>query len=323
MLRDWLAGPQGRPLVVSTSGSTGQPKQVVLTREAVLASVEATAERLGETGRWVLAVPPTYIAGIQVIVRSLVAGHDPVLGADAWPTGEGNAAPWFCSLVPTQLGRMLADPASATALARAHTILLGGGPIDPSLRVRAAEAGVNVVATYGSAETAGGCVYNGRPLSGVRLDIAPDGRIRIGGPTLFEGYLDDPALTSEALHDGWFHTSDLGQLQDGQLQVLGRTDDVVVTGGLNVPGPAVALRLREHGAVNDAEVVGVPDDEWGNRLVAIIEGELDLPAARDWVAQAHPRSWAPRQVVTVDALPRLDNGKPDRVALRALAQEAR
>ena len=317
-VRAWLDGPAEQRLVVATSGSSGTPKCVVLRREAVLASVAATEERLGATGRWVLAVPPTYIAGIQVIVRSLLAGHEPILGTDRWPAGD---APWFVSLVPTQLRRMLGEPEAATALAGAHTVLLGGGPIDPGLRERATAAGITTVATYGSAETAGGCVYDGRPLPGVRIDTEADGRIVISGPTLFEGYLDKPVLTEGALRDGWFRTSDLGRIEDGRLSVLGRIDDVVVTGGLNVPGPAVAVRLREHDAVTDAEVIGVPDLEWGNRVVAVVEGSLDLAAARDWVAQAHPRSWAPRQLVTVDALPRLANGKPDRVAMRALAQE--
>ena len=125
------------------------------------------------------------------------------------------------------------------------------------------------------------------------------------------------------LVDGWFLTSDAGRLdEDGRLQVLGRVDDMVVTGGVNVPAPAVAARLREHPAVAEAEVLGVPDDEWGNRVVAFVV----LAAAgstwtrrASWVAEAHPRSWAPRQLVVLDALPLLGNGKPDRVLLRTLA----
>ncbi len=221
------------------------------------------------------------------------------------------------SLVPTQLHRLLEDPSELEALAACHTVLLGGGPIDPALRARAEAAGVRVVATYGSAETAGGCVYDGYALDGVGLAIGNDGRIRIGGPTLFDGYDGDPALTAECLVDGWFLTSDAGRLdEDGRLHVLGRLDDVVVSGGVNVPGPAVAARLREHPAVEQAEVVGVPDEEWGNRLVAFVVGTVSLDEARDWVAEAHPRSWAPRQVIALDALPLLDNGKVDRVRLR-------
>ena len=292
-VRTWLDGPDGVRLVVATSGSTGAPKRVALSREAVLASVAASAGRLGATGPWVLALPPSYVAGVQVLVRSLVAGYEPVwLERDGWPTGDG----WFVSLVPTQLGRLLDDDAAAAALTRAHTVLLGGGPIDPALRDRAAAAGVRVVATYGAAETAGGCVYDGVPLDGVAVVIGEGGRIRIGGPTLFDEYVDDPALTAQTLVDGWYLTSDAGRLdEDGRLSVLGRLDDVIVSGGVNVPAVAVATRLREHPSVSAAEVLGLPDEEWGNRVVAFIVGRVHLPELRDWVAEVHPRTWAPRE----------------------------
>jgi len=282
---------------------------VLLSRRAVLASVNATQCRLGGSGQWVLKLPPSYVAGIQVVCRSLVAGHEPV---EEWPAEDG----WFTSLVPTQLHRMLDQPGDLSALRRAHTVLLGGGPIDPSLRRRADAAGVRVVATYGSAETAGGCVYDGLPLDGVGVKIV-DGRILIGGPTLFDGYQGDPELTANTLIDGWFATSDAGGIDDdGRLVVLGRLDDVVVSGGVKVPGPVVAARLREHPEVHDAEVVGVPDEEWGHRLVAFVVGAVGEQELRDWVAAAHPRSWAPRQVVAIDAIPLLPNGKPDRPALK-------
>ena len=177
-----------------------------------------------------------------------------------------------------------------------------------------------MVATYGSAETAGGCVYDGLPLDGVAVATDPAGRIRIGGPTLFDHYDGDPGLTAEALVDGWFVTADAGRMDDeGRLVVLGRVDDMVVTGGVNVPAPAVAARLREHPEVTAAEVLGVPDEEWGTRVVAFVVGDLDLAAARDWVAESRPRSWAPRQLVPLPAMPLLGNGKPDRLRLRELA----
>lgn len=327
-LADWLAEPaEPAPLVVETSGSTGAPKRVVLSRRAVLASVRATERRLGASGRWLLALPASYVAGVQVICRSLVAGHEPVLleehASFAAATEALGDAPRFTSLVPTQLHRMLDDPADRAALRTFHTVLLGGGPIDPSLRARAEAAGVRVVATYGSSETAGGCVYDGYALDGVALAIGPDGRVRIGGPTLFEGYDGDPALTAATLVDGWFLTSDAGRLdEDGRLQVLGRLDDVVISGGVNVPTPAVAARLREHPDVEAVEVLGVPDEEWGHRVVAFVVGGLSLDEARDWVAAERPRSWAPRQLVPLDALPLLDNGKVDRMRLRELAAGA-
>jgi o-succinylbenzoate---CoA ligase len=322
-LRDWLAASaEPMPLVVETSGSTGAPKRVLLSRRAVLASVAATEQRLGGSGRWVLALPPTYVAGIQVICRSLVAGHEPVLVDSHEPLAVALEPGTFLSLVPTQLHRLLDDPESVVALQGMHTVLLGGGPIDPALRRRAAAAGLRVVTTYGSAETAGGCVYDGHPLDGVDVAVDDEGRIRISGPVLFDGYDGDPDLTSRVLVDGWFLTSDAGRLDDdGRLHVLGRVDDVVVSGGVNVPLPAVAARLRAHPEVAAAEVVGVPDPEWGQRVVAFVvtTGGVSVAELRDWVAGAHPRSWAPRDVVDVDELPMLDNGKVDRMALRELA----
>jgi O-succinylbenzoic acid--CoA ligase len=302
----------------------------MLSRRAMLASAEASAARLGAAGRWLLAVPAAYVAGLNVVVRSLVAGHAPVVADDHGSFGraaEEVGPGGFLSLVPTQLHRILdTDPAGTAALAGFHTVLLGGGPIDPSLRARAAEAGVRVVATYGSAETSGGCVYDGLPLDGVGLALGVDGRVRLSGPVLFDGYQDDPGLTREVLVDGWFLTSDAGRIdEDGRLQVLGRLDDVVVTGGVNVPAPAVAARLRSHPAVAAAEVLGVPDEEWGNRLVAFVvvsTGSTDqglLDELRDWVSLERPRSWAPRQLVALPEIPMLPNGKPDRLRLRELA----
>ncbi|MDF1606126.1 AMP-binding protein [Nocardioides sp. YIM 152315] len=318
----WLAAADPAPWVVETSGSTGAPKRVLLSRAAVLSSVEASARRVGGSGRWLLALPASYVAGLQVVCRSLVAGHEPVVlddhGSFAAATAALGDGPRFVSLVPTQLHRLLTT--DADPLRTFHTVLLGGGPADPSLLARAAAAGVRVVATYGSAETAGGCVYDGYALDGVAVALGSGGRIRIAGPTLFEGYDGDPALTADVLVDGWFLTSDAGRLDDdGRLHVLGRVDDVVVTGGVNVPAPAVAARLRAHPDVEAAEVLGVPDAEWGNRLVAFVVGDVPLVDLRDWVAAVHPRSWAPRQAVAVDAIPLLPNGKPDRLSLRDLA----
>jgi O-succinylbenzoic acid--CoA ligase len=340
----WLAAAgEPEPWVVETSGSTGRPKRVVLSRRAMLASAEASAARVGAAGRWLLALPASYVAGLNVLVRSLVAGQPPVLLGDSFADAARAVGPGgFVSLVQTQLHRLLdTDP---DALAEFHTVLLGGGPIDPALRERARAAGVCVVATYGSAETCGGCVYDGVPLDGVGLALAADGRVRLRGPVLFDGYRDDPELTREVLVDGWFLTSDAGRIdEDGRLQLLGRIDDMVVTGGVNVPAPAVAARLRAHPAVAAAEVLGVPDEEWGNRLVAFVvlrsagpdtpppggsgqptsageRLETTLDELRDWVAVERPRSWGPRQLVTLAELPLLPNGKPDRMRLRRLAR---
>jgi len=319
----WLDADDAGPAVIATSGSSGSPKRVALSRAAVLASAEASATRLGGSGPWVLALPSSYVAGLNVMSRSLLAGHRPVVLGELDPRDvvlEGG----YLSLVPTQLHRWLESPDDRGALARFAAVLVGGGPVDASLKERSRDAGIRLVATYGMAETCGGCVYDGLPLDGVGLALATDGRVRLSGPTLFDGYLDDPDSTAEVLVDGWFHTSDAGRLDDeGRLQVLGRLDDMVVSGGVNVPAAAVAARLREHPRVRAAEVVGLDDPEWGHRVVAVVVGDLALDEARAWVGEKHPRSWAPRDVVDVPALPMLANGKVDRLAVRELAGEAR
>jgi O-succinylbenzoic acid--CoA ligase len=321
-LSRWVTGTDDEPLVVETSGSTGRPKRVVLSRRAVLASVRATARRLGGEGRWLLALPASYVAGAQVVCRSAVAGEPPVLleRHESLAAAVAAGVPDYASLVPTQLHRALDDAEDVAALRSMRTVLLGGGSIDPSLRARAQGAGITVVATYGSAETAGGCVYDGVALDGVGLATETDGRLRVSGPMLFDRYDGEPGLTARALVEGWFRTEDAARIdEDGRLQVLGRLDDMVVTGGVNVPAPVVARRLQEHPAVRSAEVLGVPDEEWGMRLVAFVVGDLVLADAREWVAELHPRSWAPRQLVVVEALPMLANGKVDRVQLAATA----
>ena len=193
---------------------------------------------------------------------------------------------------------MLDQPADVDLLRSYDTVLVGGASFDPALRARADEAGVRVVSTYGMSETSGGCVYDGMPLDGVAVKIGADGLVRLAGPVLFDGYDGDPELTASVMEGGWFVTSDLGEIDhDGRLRVLGRSDDVVNTGGVKVPASAVARRLRAHPSVTAAEVVGVPDPEWGERVVAVVVGALGLDEARDWVAAEQPRTWAPRELV--------------------------
>jgi len=308
LLREWDAADDPPPLSVETSGSTGRAKRVVLSRAAMRASADATHARLGGPGQWLLALPPTYVAGLQVLFRSVRAGTVPVTTA-ADLTGQR----CYVSLVPTQLGRM-----PAGELRRFDAVLVGGAALDAGLRTRAEQAGVRVVATYGMSETCGGCVYDGVPLDGVEIDVV-DGRVRIRGRVLFDGYHGQP----DDRKDGWLVTEDLGRIDDGRLTVLGRADDVVVSGGVNVPSSAVADRLRLHPGVRDAEVVGVPDAEWGRLVVAVLVGDVELVELRDWVAAVHPRAWAPRRVVRVEALPLLPTGKVDRLSVQELATSDR
>jgi len=232
LLQQWQAEQaEPEPLVIETSGSTGIPKRVALSRFAMQASASATHRSLGGPGQWLLALPASHVAGVQVLFRSVLADTEPVV-LDEYDDLVAAAAAMsgprrYLSLVPTQLTRMLTSDRDVAALATFDVILLGGAAIDPALRRAAADVGLTVVATYGMSETCGGCVYDGIALDGVALALAADGRIRIGGPVLFDGYDGQPDLTAEVLEDGWFLTSDYGRLdEDGALQVLGRVDDV-------------------------------------------------------------------------------------------------
>jgi O-succinylbenzoic acid--CoA ligase len=346
------APPAGTAVVVRTSGSTGTPREVALSAPALRASATATHARLGGPGRWVLTLPPTHVAGVQVVVRSLLTGRAPV----AAPAGDrftpaGLAAllaeplrgddPVHLSLVPTQLHRVVeaadgGEPAALRALARCGAVLLGGAATPPQLLERARDAGVPVVRTYGMSETAGGCVYDGVALPGVRVRLA-DGVVELAGPTLATGYVGDDRATAAAFHDGpdgrWFRTSDLGALDGGVLRVLGRADDVVVTGGVNVAPAAVEAVLGEL-LGTEVCVVGVPDDEWGQAVVAVVV-ERDQDAARAGGREGAPRpldaaglarvravvadrlgpAAAPRQVFRVTALPLRGPGKVDRAGV--------
>ncbi len=311
LLRVWDAAADPAPLVVETSGSTGEPKPVVLSRAAMRASADATHARLGGPGQWLLTLPPTYVAGLQVLFRSVRAGTTPQT-----EPGALTGARRYVSLVPTQLVRML-EAGEADALRGLDAILLGGAALEPAVRKRAEAAGARIVTTYGMSETCGGCVYDGVPLDGVAVKIGADQRVRVGGPVLFDGYDGQPDATRAVLEDGWLVTQDLGRFDhDGRLEVLGRVDDVVLSGGVNVPTPAVARRLRAHPGVRAVEVLGRPDAEWGAVVVAYVVGDAGREELRDWVAAELPRAWAPRHVVHLEALPLLPHGKVDRQALR-------
>ncbi len=300
-------------LVVPTSGSTGEPKGVLLTAECLLASAAVAVSYLGGPGSWWLALPVTHIGGLQVVLRSLLAGSEPRLG-----TVPQEAS--YCSLVPTQLRRLLVThPAE---LACYEAVLLGGAATPPDLLDAARAAHVRVVTTYGMSETSGGCVYDGLPLPGVSVDVTD--RIVLSGPVVAQGYRLRPDLTAQSFSGDRFTTSDLGELVDGRLHVLGRADDLIVTGGEKVAPLAVEAALARHPSVVDVVVVGIPDADWGSRVVAVVvlRADLSLAAAREVVGAAVSRVAAPRSLVVVDALPDLSGGKVDRAAARLVALDA-
>jgi o-succinylbenzoate---CoA ligase len=320
-------------LVVTTSGTTGAPKGALLTAAALTASAAATHDRLGGPGRWLLALPPYHIAGVQVLVRSLLAGTAPVeldvsTGFDVSQlpaaTAELGMGRRYTALVATQLSKALTDPAATAALAGLDAVLIGGGPAPKPVLDAAASAGIRVVRTYGMSETAGGCVYDGYPLDGVEVRLDADGRIVIGGSTLAKGYRNPPDPDPFA-EPGWFRTDDIGALDDsGALRVLGRIDDAISTGGLTVLPAPVEAALRTHPAVADCAVFGLADERLGQRVVAavvVVDGcaAPSLDTLRAHVMSILDGTAAPRELHIVDALPLRGIGKVDRQALARMA----
>jgi O-succinylbenzoic acid--CoA ligase len=312
-------------VVVSTSGTTGVPKGAMLSAAALTASAEATHRRLDGPGRWLLALPAYHVAGLQVLVRSVVAGTTPVACFDVteFPSAiaELGSGRRYASLVAAQLDKALADPAAKAALAALDAVLIGGGPMPAAVAEKASAAGVRVVRTYGMSETAGGCVYDGVPLEGVRVRI-DDGRVVLGGATLAKGYRN-PVEPDPFAEPGWFRTDDLGAVDDsGVLTVLGRVDDAISTGGLTVSPQLVEAALATHHAVADCAVFGVADGRLGQRVVAAIVvtsgySAPTLAELRAHVARTLDTTAAPRELHTVDELPRRGIGKIDRRELAA------
>ena len=399
--RGQTEGPESLALLVGTSGSTGAPKQTALSVRALRASARATERFFADypsagsakpqratsevPAQWLLALPAHYVAGAQVLARSVLAGTTPVIaasitdGVSFTPEVFLNAAERlscarrFVSLVPTQVHKLLeaaeASPALGSeiydALGQFTGILLGGAPASASLLTAARELGLNVVTTYGSAETAGRCVYSGVALPGVRLRVVPEdagladspvvagaeaaGRIWLGGEHLASGYLGDSARTAshffvDAHGCRWYRTDDYGSLvppapntpEDGgapALSVLGRSDDVIITGGVKVSSHAVAAVLESHPAVREAAVAGVPDARWGAAVIAAVTlrnlpghyGADAAETARQLQQLCGARLGAagvPKVVRIVPDFPATSTGKPDRLAIYSMLCKA-
>jgi o-succinylbenzoate---CoA ligase len=315
----------GVALVIATSGSTGEAKGAQLTHAALAASARATHARIGREpdDRWLSCLPWQHIGGLQVMLRARLLDIPLLIHERFEVDAVASAAATLVSLVPTQLIRLLD---AGVDLRRFRVILLGGAAAPPGLLERAHDHGAAVVTTYGMSETSGGCVYDGRPLDGVEVATDEDGRIRVRGPVVMAGYRLRPDLTEAVLSDdGWLTTGDLGEISDGGLlRVRGRVDDVIVTGGENVVANAVAGVLAGHPDVVEVAVTGVPDPEWGQRVVAVVVASAGPPPSlaqlREFCSARLAPSAAPRALVVVDELPRLVSGKPDRIAVQQLAQ---
>jgi O-succinylbenzoic acid--CoA ligase len=341
---DGVAGPEGvsalrsgktstepdTAVIIATSGSTGEPKGVELSAAALLHSARASLARLGaEPGqRWLCCLPVTHVAGLQVLVRSLVSGTDPVVApaAGAADLAEAVAAAvaagcGHVSVVPAQLARLLGADGGAAALAALRSVLVGGAAADPGLLERARAAGVPAVTTYGMSETCGGCVYDGVPLDGVSVRAGEDELLRIGGPVLMNRYRGRPDLTAAALAGGEFVTCDLGRVDDGRVVVRGRADDVINTGGHKVVPGEVAAVLADCPGVREVVVVGRRDQMWGERVTAVVvpvnpARPPSLELVRTHVRRRLPRYASPSELVLTDAIPVLPSGKPDLASLR-------
>lgn len=383
------AGAAAEPiaLVVGTSGSTGTPKRTALTARALAASAAATERFFGSNSdaasQWLLALPAHYIAGAQVLARSVLAGTAPVIARSVTEpvhfspevflqaVEHMSSARRFISLVPTQLHKLLesadANPHLGAeiheALGSFTGILLGGAPASADLLAAATALGLNTVTTYGSAETAGGCVYSGSVLPGVRVELVPEeglpavpdtggkpaqvGRIWISGAHLASGYIGDAARTAEHFFtaaDGtrWYRTDDYGLLapdsnkncSEPRLQVLGRSDDVLISGGVKISARAVAAVLEEHPAVREACVVGLPDARWGTAIAAAVTLVPSAGAApaenspalneelcallRARCAEKLGAPAAPKQLSILPDFPLTSTGKPDRAEIYSI-----
>jgi o-succinylbenzoate---CoA ligase len=317
----------GTAVIVGTSGSTGAPKGVELSAAALTHSARASLARAGaQPGeRWLACLPASYVAGLQVLVRSLLGSTVPVVAASVTADALDDAADAGCahlSVVPTQLVRVLAEPGGAKALARYRCVLVGGAAAADAVLREARDAGVNAVTTYGMSETCGGCVYDGVPLDGVTVAEGADGRLRISGPVLMNRYHGRPDLTAAALQEGAFVTSDLGRVApDGTVTVRGRADDVINTGGHKVVPGEVAAALASCPAVREVVVVGRPDPEWGERVTAVVvpadpSEPPSVELLRTHVSTRLPRYACPSEVVLTEAIPVLPSGKPDLAALK-------
>ncbi len=310
-------------LVVATSGSTGEPKGVELTHGALAASTAASVRRLGcrDGETWLGCLPTHHVAGLQALLRSWALGTEPEVHDRFDVTEVAEAEAEHVSLVPTMLARLLD---AEVDVGRFATVLLGGARPPADLLARAQQAGARVVLSYGMSETCGGCVYDGVPLDDVEVSTGPEGRIRLRGPMRFAGYRADEAATAAAIdEEGWFVSGDVGRWDGERLAVLGRVDDVVITGGENVPLAAVGAALRTHPQVRDAAATARDDEEWGQVVVAAVVPRdpvraPSLEQLRTHVRREHPPAFAPREAVMVEAIPRDGLGKVTRATLDEL-----
>jgi O-succinylbenzoic acid--CoA ligase len=317
---------EGVAVVIATSGASGKPKGVELSHAALEWSARAYAERLGTRPgeRWLGCLPLSHIGGLGILVRSRLAGTEPVIHDRFDP--EAVAAEQdttLISLVPTTLMRLMD---AGVDLARYSAVLIGGAGLPAATAERARFAGIRLVHTYGLTETCGGCNFDGVPLDGAEFRVV-DEMIRVRGPMLMNGYRLNPELTSDALEGGWLHTADRGRIDsNGVLEVFGRADDLIVTGGEKVSAIEVENLIQTHPLVADAAVAGIDDYRWGQAVAALIVPRgSSVPTLRElkgFLTGKIAGFKAPKRILIVDEVPRTASGKVRRQAVRDLLESS-
>lgn len=301
-------------LIVGTSGSTGTSKSVALSDSALISSTNASHKYLGATpgDSWSLLLPTTHIAGLNVLIRATALGSrvidnrntDKLIDAD------------FISIVPTQLHRAVSgDSKLLEHLTAAEAVLVGGGIISDKLKKAAAAKHIKVISTYGMTEMSGGCVYNQKPLDGVEVKISDTGCIKLTGPMMASGYVSSDGNISALGDDDWFESSDFGDFANGMLNVKGRVDEIIVSGGENISLLLVEQRIQELLPNEEFIAFALPDDVWGEKLCIGSKNKIDLLALKENLGSI----LTPKLLFIFDEIPTTTINKPDRKKARELA----
>lgn len=299
-------------VIIKTTGSSGIDKKVELFTSAISKSAELSNAAVGAKPGdiWSLLLPTNHIAGLNVLARAILLGTK-VVGVEARAD--------FTAVVPTQLHRALnGDLQLLEHLQNCKAVLVGGAAVEESLLKIARSKGITVFATYGMTETSGGCVYNNLPLPGVFVELTDSGLIKIKGPILASGYQDQEALWLKSFSDSWFITSDLGEIKDGKIFVVGRIDDVIISGGENISLTAIESELARNFPDVNFLATSIPDMEWGQKLCLLSDADIDQVKVSNILQNKFGRASVPKVFLTVNQIPLIGIGKLDRVKASSL-----
>jgi O-succinylbenzoic acid--CoA ligase len=301
-------------LVISTSGSTAESKLVAISDAALIASTNASHKYLGAVpgDSWSLLLPTTHIAGLNVLIRATALGSRVIDNRNAINYVDAD----FISIVPTQLYKALTSDAKLLEhLTAAEAVLVGGGPVSDKLKKEAANKHVKIVTTYGMTEMSGGCVYNQKPLDGVEVKLTSEGLIKLTGPMIASGYLSAEGELTSVGADGWFESTDIGEVSAGFLKVNGRSDEVIISGGENISLILVEEKIRE--LIPNQEIIAfaLPDEVWGEKLCVGSTSNLSIEEIKKSIGSL----LSPKEVFLFEQIPTTSIGKPDRRAAKNLA----